>query len=122
MTDTAMNRDPDACTLKACHIKEIDTYYVEATGASVTADSSVNLIYRYCGKLPGDKYEFVIFAKLSLIFVYAALYLCVLLAIIFWCAPEITKLPFIGSEYLIFFETRFGPMTFTIDFYRLDAS
>ncbi|KAK2965570.1 hypothetical protein RJ640_018736 [Escallonia rubra] len=43
MTDTAINRDPDACTLRACNIKEIDTYCVDITGASVTADSSVSL-------------------------------------------------------------------------------
>ncbi|KAL7196180.1 hypothetical protein ACSBR1_036234 [Camellia fascicularis] len=56
MTDTAINRDPDASVLKACTIKEIDAYYVDATGASVTADSSVNLIHRYCEKLPRDEY------------------------------------------------------------------
>ncbi|KAF7134712.1 hypothetical protein RHSIM_Rhsim08G0003600 [Rhododendron simsii] len=56
MTDTAANRDPDSCVLRACKIKEIDAYYVDATGASVTQDSSVNLIHRYCEKLPRDKY------------------------------------------------------------------
>ncbi|XP_050268142.1 endoribonuclease Dicer homolog 3a isoform X1 [Quercus robur] len=56
MTDTAMNRDPDAHILKACTTEEVNAYHVEATGASVTADSSVNLIHRYCEKLPGDKY------------------------------------------------------------------
>ncbi|KAA8546198.1 hypothetical protein F0562_003063 [Nyssa sinensis] len=56
MTDTAINRDPNAYILKACKMKETDAYYVGATGASVTADSSVGLIHRYCEKLPGDKY------------------------------------------------------------------
>ncbi|KAG6677776.1 endoribonuclease Dicer homolog 3a isoform X1 [Carya illinoinensis] len=56
MTDAAINRDPDAFILKACTIKDTDAYYVDATGASVTADSSVSLIHRYCEKLPGDKY------------------------------------------------------------------
>ncbi|KAL0006265.1 hypothetical protein SO802_013826 [Lithocarpus litseifolius] len=56
MTDTAMNRDPDAHILKACTTEEVNAYHVEATGASITADSSVNLIHRYCEKLPGDKY------------------------------------------------------------------
>lgn len=56
MTDAAINRDPDAFILKACTIKDTNTYYVDATGASVTADSSVSLIHRYCEKLPGDKY------------------------------------------------------------------
>ncbi|KAK9273139.1 hypothetical protein L1049_017946 [Liquidambar formosana] len=56
MTDTSINRGPDACVLKACTFDETDTYFVDTTGASVTADSSVNLIHRYCDKLPGDKY------------------------------------------------------------------
>ncbi|PSS19311.1 Endoribonuclease Dicer 3a like [Actinidia chinensis var. chinensis] len=56
MTDTAVNRDPEACIFRACTIKETNAYYVDATGASVTADSSVNLIHRYCEKLPRDKY------------------------------------------------------------------
>ncbi|XP_057957753.1 endoribonuclease Dicer homolog 3a [Malania oleifera] len=56
MTDTAINRDPNVCILKACNIKESDAYIVDATGASVTSDSSVNLIHQYCAKLPGDKY------------------------------------------------------------------
>jgi hypothetical protein len=32
-----------------------DSYRVESTGASVTTETSVNLILRFCGKLPGDK-------------------------------------------------------------------
>lgn len=56
MTDTATNRDPDGYTLKAYTIEEMDSYFVDSTGASVTADSSVSLIHRYCEKLPGDKY------------------------------------------------------------------
>ncbi|KAK3027516.1 hypothetical protein RJ639_040231, partial [Escallonia herrerae] len=56
---TAINRDPDACTLRACNVKEIDTYCVDITGASVTADSSVSLVHRYCERLPRDKYESV---------------------------------------------------------------
>lgn len=56
MTDAAMSRDPDACILKPFSIVETDCYIVETTGASVTADSSVGLIYQYCKKLPGDKY------------------------------------------------------------------
>lgn len=56
MTNTTAKRDPDASVKKACITKDTDTYHVEATGASITADSSVNVIHRYCGKLPGDKY------------------------------------------------------------------
>ncbi|KAF3446126.1 hypothetical protein FNV43_RR11305 [Rhamnella rubrinervis] len=56
MIDTAMTRDPDASSLKACTFEGTDAYSVPATGASVTADSSVSLIHRYCEKLPSDKY------------------------------------------------------------------
>ncbi len=56
MTNTALNRDPDSCSLKARRIGETNAYFVNATGASVTSDSSVSLIHRYCEKLPGDKY------------------------------------------------------------------
>ncbi|KAF3949257.1 hypothetical protein CMV_024851 [Castanea mollissima] len=41
VTDTAMNRDPDAHILKACTIEEVNAYHVDATGASVTADSKL---------------------------------------------------------------------------------
>ncbi|XP_021666513.2 endoribonuclease Dicer homolog 3 isoform X2 [Hevea brasiliensis] len=56
MTNTTINRDPDVQSLKTCAAEETKAYIVNATGASVTADSSVNLIYRYCEKLPGDRY------------------------------------------------------------------
>ncbi|KAK4365008.1 hypothetical protein RND71_016366 [Anisodus tanguticus] len=56
MTDTAIKRDPDACVVKPCLVKETNAYYVEATGASVTADSSVSLLTKYCEMLPGDKF------------------------------------------------------------------
>lgn len=56
MTDTALNRDPEECVLKACTIDEIEEYIVDATGASVTADSSVRLIHKYCDTLPRNEY------------------------------------------------------------------
>ncbi|KAI3877798.1 hypothetical protein MKW92_013413 [Papaver armeniacum] len=56
MTAAASHRDPDAGITKLCCGEETEPYYVESTGASVTVDSSVSLIYRYCEKLPGDKY------------------------------------------------------------------
>lgn len=56
MMDRAKKRDPNTCTVKPCNFKETETFCVEATGASVTADSSVSLVHRYCAKLPGDKY------------------------------------------------------------------
>lgn len=56
MTNTAINRDPDVHFLKTCTTEETKSYIVNATGASVTQDSSVTHIYRYCEKLPGDRY------------------------------------------------------------------
>lgn len=56
MTNTAMNRDPDLCPLKDCTFEETNVYIDKTTGASVTADSAISLIRRYCEKLPGDKY------------------------------------------------------------------
>ncbi|KAL5698311.1 helicase protein [Ranunculus cassubicifolius] len=56
MTDSALNRDPDTSLSKGCHMGELNTYIVEATGASVTPESSINLIHKYCVKLPGDMY------------------------------------------------------------------
>ncbi|KAM3218378.1 endoribonuclease Dicer 3a [Capsicum annuum] len=56
MTETAIKRDPDDCVVKPCLVKETNAYFVEATGASVTADSSVSLLTKYCEMLPGDKF------------------------------------------------------------------
>lgn len=58
MTNTALNRDPEESVLKPCTLDEISEYIVDATGASVTADSSVRLIHKYCDTLPRDKYVF----------------------------------------------------------------
>lgn len=63
MMDTTTNRDPDECAWKPYTIEEMNAYFVESTGASVTADSSVNLIHRYCEKLPGDKYVYISFVN-----------------------------------------------------------
>nr|GEV56653.1 endoribonuclease Dicer homolog 3a isoform X1 [Tanacetum cinerariifolium] len=57
MMDRAKNRDPNTSIVKPCNMKETETYYVESTGASVTADSSISLIHQYCAKLPCDKYD-----------------------------------------------------------------
>ena len=56
MMDTALNRDAISLVQKLSDNEETEAFYVELTGATVTADSSVNLIYRYCEKLPKDKY------------------------------------------------------------------
>ncbi|KAK4774624.1 hypothetical protein SAY86_009559 [Trapa natans] len=54
MTDTDINRDPYGYTSKAD--EENNVYAVEATGAPVTTNSTINLIYNFCQKLPFDKY------------------------------------------------------------------
>ncbi|XXG48939.1 hypothetical protein AAC387_Pa02g3257 [Persea americana] len=56
MTNTALNRDPDISISKLCCKEDTNAYFVESTGATVTLDSSINLIKKYCEKLPGDKY------------------------------------------------------------------
>ncbi|GJY45701.1 endoribonuclease Dicer homolog 3a isoform X1, partial [Tanacetum coccineum] len=56
MMHTAKKRDPNSCVVNPAKIKETETYRVESTGASVTPDSSVNLINRYCSKLPVGKF------------------------------------------------------------------
>lgn len=57
MMDSVKNRDPKTRVTKPANLKETATYYVESTGAFVTADSSVSLVHRYCAKLPQDKYD-----------------------------------------------------------------
>ncbi|KAL2544712.1 Endoribonuclease Dicer-like protein 3a [Forsythia ovata] len=54
MTDKAINRDTDGSLTKASATKEVPAYLVEVTGASVTANSSISLVHRYCDKLPRD--------------------------------------------------------------------
>ncbi|KAL7588569.1 hypothetical protein Lser_V15G38263 [Lactuca serriola] len=54
--ESSKKRDPNTCVVEPCNFKETEAYFVEATGASVTVDSSVSLIHRYCSKLPGDKF------------------------------------------------------------------
>lgn len=70
MKNTALNRDPDSCSLKPCRIGETNAYFVNATGASVSSDSSVSLIHRYCAKLPGDRYAYVILDSYSTVVIY----------------------------------------------------
>ncbi|KAG0500438.1 hypothetical protein HPP92_000510 [Vanilla planifolia] len=56
MMDAALNRDHNALIPKLMHYDEPISYRVESTGATVTADASVGLVYKYCEKLPKDKY------------------------------------------------------------------
>lgn len=55
MTDAAINKDHNGSSLRAFTEGKTNAYYVNSTGASVTLDSSVSLINRYCEKLPCDK-------------------------------------------------------------------
>ncbi|RDX82989.1 Endoribonuclease Dicer-like 3a, partial [Mucuna pruriens] len=56
MTDAAISKD-HVSSLRAFTVGKTNAYCVESTGASVTLDSSVGLINRYCEKLPRDKYS-----------------------------------------------------------------
>ncbi|XP_047170030.1 endoribonuclease Dicer homolog 3a isoform X2 [Vigna umbellata] len=56
MTDASIHKDHES-NLRVFTVGKTDTYYVDSTGASVTLDSSVNLIHRYCGTLPRDQYS-----------------------------------------------------------------
>lgn len=55
MMHATVNQDPSHSPVKACNTNEVLPYVVESTGASVSADSSISLIHRYCQKLPQDK-------------------------------------------------------------------
>jgi len=54
MTDASIHKHHES-SVKIFTLEKKDAYYVESTGASVTLDSSVNLIHRYCGTLPRDQ-------------------------------------------------------------------
>lgn len=55
MKHTAYKTDSSDSLLKACNTNEVLPYVVDSTGASVTVNSSISLIQRYCDKLPRDK-------------------------------------------------------------------
>ena len=55
MMDTALNSDPNTSILEPCY-KDLHVYSVHSTGASITADSSVSLLYRYCEYFLWDPY------------------------------------------------------------------
>ncbi|KAK7395386.1 hypothetical protein VNO78_15942 [Psophocarpus tetragonolobus] len=56
MKNTAKRRELEAFNLETYRTPKTCAYYVDATGACVTTDSSVSLVHRYCEKLPSDKY------------------------------------------------------------------
>ncbi|CAM6082260.1 unnamed protein product [Calypogeia fissa] len=57
MTEKAVDRpDGAAACIAPPTINELESFRVQSTGAVLTTDSSINFMYRYCSKLPGDKY------------------------------------------------------------------
>lgn len=57
MRNLSLNRSHIPFTPKKATVgKETALYRVSGTGATVNCDSSVSFIYKYCSKLPGDKY------------------------------------------------------------------
>ncbi|KAL8499337.1 hypothetical protein ACS0TY_022353 [Phlomoides rotata] len=54
MMHTAVKRVSNDSQLKACSTNEVLSYVVDSTQASVTANSSISLVQRYCDKLPRD--------------------------------------------------------------------
>ncbi|KAI4337204.1 hypothetical protein L6164_015649 [Bauhinia variegata] len=55
LTEAAISRDPGASISTACAVDKANTYCVDSTGASVTSDNSISLIYQYCDKIGRDK-------------------------------------------------------------------
>ncbi|CAL4972547.1 unnamed protein product [Urochloa decumbens] len=55
MTEIASNREPEDSHTSFFPTEEINEY-ISTTGAKITTDSSISVIYQYCDKLPKDKY------------------------------------------------------------------
>ncbi|KAL6613967.1 hypothetical protein ACP70R_036237 [Stipagrostis hirtigluma subsp. patula] len=56
MVQIASNREPEDPHPSFFPNEEINEYVVGTTGAKITADSSISVLYQYCEKLPKDKY------------------------------------------------------------------
>jgi hypothetical protein len=56
MVETASNREPDDRRPNFFSAEEINEYHISTTGAKITTDSSINVLYQYCVKLSKDKY------------------------------------------------------------------
>lgn len=56
MRAEALNRPQYPTSVEKKRAEGMDFYRVDCTGATVNTDSSISLIYRFCSKLPGDKY------------------------------------------------------------------
>ena len=56
MKEMSFNRNSNhlRCIPNNCSF-ETDVYRVSSTGPTVTCDSCINLINKYCARLPGDK-------------------------------------------------------------------
>ncbi|RCV28682.1 hypothetical protein SETIT_5G422300v2 [Setaria italica] len=58
MAEIASNREPEDSHPSFFPIptEEINEYHISTTGAKITTDSSISVLYQYCDKLPKDKY------------------------------------------------------------------
>ncbi|CAM6115089.1 unnamed protein product [Calypogeia fissa] len=56
MWELTENRGDMPTVLEEPEMFEVELYEVKSTGAKVTTDYSVPLLYRYCAKLPGDEF------------------------------------------------------------------
>jgi hypothetical protein len=56
MTEIASNREPEDSHPSFFPTEEVNDYYINTTGAKITTDSSISVLYQYCDKLPKDKY------------------------------------------------------------------
>lgn len=55
MWEFTENRGDMPTVLDEPEMFEVELFEVESTGAKVTTDYSVALLYRYCSRLPGDE-------------------------------------------------------------------
>ncbi|KAJ1286734.1 hypothetical protein BS78_03G374900 [Paspalum vaginatum] len=56
MAEIASNREPEDSHPSFYPTEEIIEYHISTTGAKITTDSSISVLYQYCDKLPKDKY------------------------------------------------------------------
>jgi len=56
MAEIASNREPEDSHPSFFPTEEINEYHISTTGAKITTDSSISVLYQYCDKLPKDKY------------------------------------------------------------------
>ncbi|RLN24659.1 hypothetical protein C2845_PM07G32210 [Panicum miliaceum] len=56
VAEIASNREPEDSHPSFFPTEEINEYHISTTGAKITTDSSISVLYQYCDKLPKDKY------------------------------------------------------------------